>query len=138
MHVKITSVYENEGNPQMNLKGSGGNAFLLEFENEKLLFDVGIKGKILLHNLHILKISPDSITKIVFSHGHLDHTWGLPKFLENVSGSHKVDLLSADNSVSERKFIQSFSKNGLNTLSLLFTGCSGCSTKLTSSPPLSR
>ena len=97
MHVKITSVYENEGNLQKNLKGSDGNAFLLEFENEKLLFDVGIKGKILLHNMGILEISPDSITKIVFSHGHLDHTWALPKLLENVSDSHRIHVYGAEN-----------------------------------------
>jgi 7,8-dihydropterin-6-yl-methyl-4-(beta-D-ribofuranosyl)aminobenzene 5'-phosphate synthase len=92
MKVKIISIYENTAQPELNLKGSAGNGFYIEFEEEKILFDTGFKGKILMHNLNQLKISPDSISKIIFSHGHFDHTWGLVKLLENRNNPEKIKI----------------------------------------------
>lgn len=44
--------------------------------------DVGGKGSILLHNMDLLGIDPNNIDTLVFSHGHYDHTGGLPEFLD--------------------------------------------------------
>ena len=61
MDVKITNIYSNIGQPEKNLKGAYGNGFFLEFGNEKMLFDLGWKGKVLLHNLNELNINIDEI-----------------------------------------------------------------------------
>jgi 7,8-dihydropterin-6-yl-methyl-4-(beta-D-ribofuranosyl)aminobenzene 5'-phosphate synthase len=93
MDVKITNVYSNVGQPEKNLKGHAGNGFYLEFGSEKILFDVGWKGKVLLHNLSELKINVDEIGKIIFSHGHMDHTKGLPTFLKSRDSSKKITII---------------------------------------------
>ena len=65
MDVKITNVYSNVGQPEKNLKGAYGNGFYLEFGSEKILFDVGWKGKVLQHNLNELNINVDEIGNII-------------------------------------------------------------------------
>ncbi len=49
-----------------------------------------------------LQISPDSITKLVFSHGHLDHTGGLPAFLDNRTKKEKLPLFAHPNFQEEK------------------------------------
>jgi 7,8-dihydropterin-6-yl-methyl-4-(beta-D-ribofuranosyl)aminobenzene 5'-phosphate synthase len=93
MDVKITNIYSNIGQPEKNLKGSYGNGFYLEFGSEKILFDVGWKGNVLLHNLNELNINIDEIGKIVFSHGHMDHTKALPTFLKLRDPSKKITII---------------------------------------------
>ncbi len=103
MKVKLTSIYENNGVPERDLKGSSGNAFLLEYGSERILFDVGFKGKILLHNMDVLHISADAITKIIFSHGHLDHTWGLPKLLDRRTNIQPIQIYGGNNLLDVKK-----------------------------------
>lgn len=83
MQVKITNVYANKGQPKLHLKGAWGNSFLIEYPDEKILFDLGWKGKIFLQNLSHLAHSPKDISTVIFSHGHRDHTGSLPLFLKN-------------------------------------------------------
>lgn len=42
-----------------------------------LLFDVGLTGTVLQHNLEALQIDPASIDQVVISHGHPDHYGGV-------------------------------------------------------------
>lgn len=58
------------------------NVVLIKTGNERILVDAGsgpgfqpTAGK-LQENLEAASIAPDSITKIVFTHGHADHLWG--------------------------------------------------------------
>ncbi|UYP44584.1 7,8-dihydropterin-6-methyl-4-(beta-D-ribofuranosyl)-aminobenzene-5'-phosphate synthase [Candidatus Lokiarchaeum ossiferum] len=83
MQVKITNVYTNKGQKELHLKGAWGNSFLIEYPDDKILFDLGWKGKIFLQNLTHLGHSPNEISSVVFSHGHRDHTGSLPLFLKN-------------------------------------------------------
>lgn len=82
MSIEIINVFSNEVMTDRDFKGGHGQSFLIQTENHKILFDVGSSGKKLLHNLHILGITPDEIDGIIFSHGHYDHTDGLPAFLD--------------------------------------------------------
>ncbi len=102
MEIKITNIYSNIGDPEKNLKGSIGNAFLIEHPEGKILFDVGMRWKILLHNLKQLKKDPEGIHKIVISHGHIDHTRALKGFLKARKNSQKV-IIYAHPNVRERK-----------------------------------
>ena len=116
MDVKITNIYSNVGQPEKNLKGSYGNGFYLEFGSEKILFDLGWNGKVLLHNLNELNINVDEIGKIIFSHGHMDHTKALPAFLKLRDPSKKITIIGHP-SIMERKKIKIL---GLRLLSISF------------------
>ena len=105
MQVKIINIYSNVGQPEKNLKGAYGNGFYLEFGSEKILFDLGWKGKILLNNLNELNINVDEIGKIIFSHGHMDHTKALPAFLKKRDSSKKITIIGHP-SIMERKKVK--------------------------------
>ncbi|MFX1283410.1 MAG: MBL fold metallo-hydrolase [Promethearchaeota archaeon] len=85
MKVKITNVFTNEFPDNKNLKGGHGQAFYISTGDENILFDTGANSEILLHNMNELGVSPDNITKIIFSHGHYDHTHGLPGLLDSIN-----------------------------------------------------
>ncbi len=103
MQVKITNVYSNVGQPNRNLKGGYGNGFYLKFGSEKILFDVGWRGKVLLHNLNELNINVDEIGKIIFSHGHMDHTKALPAFLNLRDPSKKIKIIAHPSIMDEKR-----------------------------------
>jgi 7,8-dihydropterin-6-yl-methyl-4-(beta-D-ribofuranosyl)aminobenzene 5'-phosphate synthase len=64
--------------------GEHGLAFLIETEGRRLLFDTGQSGTVLLHNLGLVGISPETIDALAISHAHYDHTGGLPALLEQL------------------------------------------------------
>jgi len=47
-----------------------------------VLFDVGLTGSVLMHNLNVLGIDADRIAHVVISHGHPDHYGGLYSLLQ--------------------------------------------------------
>ncbi len=57
--------------------------------DERLLFDTGSNGGLLLRNLAKLDIAPASVDTVILSHVHADHTGGLVGFLKQHSD---VDL----------------------------------------------
>jgi len=52
--------------------------------SHSLLFDFGVDGEVLLHNLHLLGIDPKTLDALVLSHGHFDHYGGLLGMLEKL------------------------------------------------------
>lgn len=58
------------------LQSEFGLAFLLESAAGDYLFDTGAESA-LHHNLAILNIPPEKVSKVILSHGHYDHTGGL-------------------------------------------------------------
>jgi len=78
--MKITIIYDNETS-RADLRADWGFACLVEAHGERILFDTGANGGILLGNMKTLGIDPGTIGRVVISHAHWDHTGGLADFL---------------------------------------------------------
>jgi 7,8-dihydropterin-6-yl-methyl-4-(beta-D-ribofuranosyl)aminobenzene 5'-phosphate synthase len=102
MKAQILNLYSNEKEMDSGLKNDHGQSFLISIGEEKILFDFGQKGPILLHNMAELLISPDAVTTLVVSHGHMDHTGGLPYFLEKRTKKETLPLFAHPNFREEK------------------------------------
>lgn len=78
--LTITVVVENSAGGR-GLLGEHGLSFLIEADGKRILFDTG-QGMTLLHNARQLDISLHDLDAIALSHGHYDHTGGLPALLK--------------------------------------------------------
>lgn len=74
--VNFKIVYDNEA--KSGFESGWGFSCLIEFEDEKILFDTGWDGNVLLSNMENFDVSPDDIGRVVLSHAHWDHIGGLP------------------------------------------------------------
>jgi len=67
-------------------QAENGISFLVEAvrgrHSLRVLFDVGLTGTVLAHNMRVLGVDPSSIDHVVVSHGHPDHFGGIHRFLE--------------------------------------------------------
>ncbi len=79
MNLKI--VYDNEA--MLGFERGWGFSSLVELENEKILFDTGWDGNVLLSNLEGFDIKPEEIDKVVLSHAHWDHIGGLTHIMRS-------------------------------------------------------
>ena len=85
--MKITVAVENTVDSQIGrpLMAQHGLAMLLDIPDcGRILFDTS-RSDVLLKNLLLLDIAPDSIDYTVLSHGHIDHSGGLLGFLQSRS-----------------------------------------------------
>ncbi len=84
--IRITVLSDNHVVKPSQLLGEWGLALLLDIEHShgktRILYDTGQTGIVLKNNMDVLNIDVNSIEYIVLSHGHYDHTGGLPKMLE--------------------------------------------------------
>jgi len=76
--IRITLVIEN--NAPDGLMTEHGFAAWIETGDDCLLFDTG-QGTALEHNARILGLDLGQASALILSHGHYDHTGGLPAFL---------------------------------------------------------
>lgn len=60
--------------------GSSGNATLVEAGDVRVLVDAGFSGRDLERRLRAAEVEPESITAIVITHDHVDHTRGMGIF----------------------------------------------------------
>ena len=80
--MKITIIYDIEAWAP-GLQADWGFACLVDLgDGERILFDTGAKGAILLQNMEKIGIAPQTITAVFISHAHWDHVGGLEAFLE--------------------------------------------------------
>ncbi|TFF97422.1 MAG: MBL fold metallo-hydrolase [Promethearchaeota archaeon] len=103
MEIEILNLYSNIAKPGSNLIGKHGQSFLLTIEDEKILFDTGGSGTVLLKNMENLNIDPNDISKLIISHGHDDHTKGLPDFLDARTTDKSLPVYAHHN-IREPKF----------------------------------
>lgn len=104
---KIIILYDNFPY-RKGLETDWGFAALVEYEEEKILFDTGASGTLLLTNMKEMGIDPQDLDKVVLSHAHKDHIGGLQAIL-NSGGRPVVYLLpsfSASYKAGLRKMVK--------------------------------
>jgi 7,8-dihydropterin-6-yl-methyl-4-(beta-D-ribofuranosyl)aminobenzene 5'-phosphate synthase len=109
MHIRLTILCDNAVGPHLGLLGEHGFSCFVETPAGNYLFDTG-QGLALLNNSRILGKDLASVRGVILSHGHFDHTGGLPDALHQtgpVDVFAHPDLFSARYRASSthRKFI---------------------------------
>lgn len=64
--------------------GSKGNSTFIDLGKDKVLIDVGFSYKQIKEKLNEINVDPHEITRVLITHDHNDHTYGLKVFLKNV------------------------------------------------------
>ncbi len=80
--------------------GEPALSFYIEDEEQKILFDTGYSS-IYLENAEEMGIDLSKVNKIVISHGHDDHTGGLPFFFKTFD-TNKIELITHPNCFEEK------------------------------------
>lgn len=83
---KITCVVDNKVQPSSFLCGEHGVSFWIQMDDNHVLFDTGMSGTVLLHNLKLLGFNSQDIGGVILSHAHYDHTGGLSALLSEKPG----------------------------------------------------
>ena len=78
--TKITILVENTALNPLGLTGEHGFSALIDKDGQQILLDTG-QGMSLENNAKMLGVDLKSINTVVLSHGHYDHTGGLPAVL---------------------------------------------------------
>lgn len=73
--VKFTILSENRDNGE--IKGEGGLSVVVDVNDKRFLLDTGYSN-LFLKNAEILGVNIDDIQTLVLTHGHADHTNGVP------------------------------------------------------------
>ena len=81
MPIKFTILCENSVGVPFGAVGEHGFACFIESDSGNYLFDTG-QGLGIIQNAAVLKKDLASIKAIMISHGHYDHTGGLPQVLQ--------------------------------------------------------
>jgi 7,8-dihydropterin-6-yl-methyl-4-(beta-D-ribofuranosyl)aminobenzene 5'-phosphate synthase len=102
--IRITILAENTVF-KAGLKAEHGLSFWIKYGNNKILFDTG-QSDLILHNAQTLGIGIAQADAIILSHGHYNHTGGLPYVL-NIASKAKLYLHPA---ATEPKFSQKDSR----------------------------
>jgi 7,8-dihydropterin-6-yl-methyl-4-(beta-D-ribofuranosyl)aminobenzene 5'-phosphate synthase len=79
--IKLSVLFNNVSfDPR--LRTGWGFSCLIEGTKQRILFDTGDQGAILIDNMERMNIDPMGIDDVFLSHAHADHTGGLEAFLK--------------------------------------------------------
>ncbi len=103
MQVKLTNIVDKFALTSKDFISSDGLSYLIEFENQKILFDSGDQSLILENNMRLLEIDPKTIDKLILSHGHYDHTFGIEYLLSARGDTTPLEIIGHPYSFKERR-----------------------------------
>lgn len=83
MSLKITTLIENLPDAEGHLACEHGLSVLVEFDGTRILFDTGQSGAFV-KNAEALGVDLGLVDGVVLSHGHYDHTGGVPELLKRL------------------------------------------------------
>jgi 7,8-dihydropterin-6-yl-methyl-4-(beta-D-ribofuranosyl)aminobenzene 5'-phosphate synthase len=92
MKAKVLSVYDEGSLPGTPLIGAKGLSILVDVDDERTLFDTGMRGNYLMHNMSHLEADPSAVDRVIISHMHSAHIGGLQSFLE--AREHQTDVIA--------------------------------------------
>jgi 7,8-dihydropterin-6-yl-methyl-4-(beta-D-ribofuranosyl)aminobenzene 5'-phosphate synthase len=78
--MRLTILVDNQASHQ--LTGEWGLSILVEADGRKILLDTGASG-LFRENAARLGLGLTDLDYLVISHGHSDHTWGLPYLIQD-------------------------------------------------------
>lgn len=83
MSFKITTLIENMPDTDGKLAYEHGFSVFIEFDGKKILFDTGQTGAFV-KNAEVLGVNLSETDAVILSHGHYDHTGGVPELLKTL------------------------------------------------------
>ncbi len=91
MNTKITTLIEDNPGEHLALHHEHGLSFYIEHGEMTILFDSG-QGRNILDNARELNIDLRGLDHVVLSHGHYDHTNGIPFLVKEVTRDFTLHL----------------------------------------------
>lgn len=99
--MKLTVLVDNNTLIDHYFQGEPAVCYYIEDTNSRILFDTGYSD-LFIKNAKALNIDLSKLSSIVLSHGHNDHTGGLP-FLASHSLSQRIQLIAHPGVFKSRK-----------------------------------
>jgi len=84
--LSLTVLVDNTALTDRDFMGEPGLSFFIETAGKKILFDTGLSG-LFFTNAEKMGIGLCDLDCLVLSHGHIDHTGGLPVLARNLTGA---------------------------------------------------
>lgn len=84
--LSLTVLVDNTTLTDRDFMGEAGLSFFIETAGKKILFDTGLSG-LFYTNAEKMGIGLRDLDFLVLSHGHIDHTGGLPALARNLAGA---------------------------------------------------
>ena len=108
--MRLTVLVDNNTFIDQYLIGEPAVSYFIEADGKRILFDAGYSDAFL-QNAGKLGIDLTDLDMLVLSHGHLDHTWGLPHLLRLFSEArangrmgHKPALIAHPQVFAQRSY----------------------------------
>jgi len=105
MEAKVVCVYDDGAVVGTSLIGALGLSILIDVDDERTLFDTGLRGRYLMHNLDQLEVDANTVDRIVISHAHNAHVGGLEAFLSEREKGLEVIVTSDLKDMMPVKFL---------------------------------
>lgn len=106
MKTKLTVIVDNT--PNGEIKGEWGLSVLIEYDDKKILCDVGASD-LFAENMKKLGFSIADVDYATLSHAHYDHANGMPKFFkENSKAKFYVRETTAGNCYAKKFFFKKY------------------------------